>query len=223
MPENENELFKALSDAVVGMEEDRARELSIEAVDRGIDAYTAIERGLVDGMGRAGDLFESEEYFIPELLLCSDAMYAGLDILRPHLKVEDANQRRFKVVIGVVEGDTHDIGKNLVKIMLDASGFEVIDLGRDIPPQRFVDEALGQGAELVALSTLMTTTMEGMAEVVRLLESSGVRNRFKVMVGGGPISQAFANRIGADGYSSNAADAVRLAKRLLASAPVGAA
>jgi methanogenic corrinoid protein MtbC1 len=107
--------------------------------------------------------------------------------------------------------------------MLDASGFEVLDLGRDVPPHRFVDAALTKGAELVALSTLMTTTMEGMAEVVRLLGTTGLRHRFKVMVGGGPISLAFANRIGADGYASNAAEAVRLAKRLLEPTPVGAA
>jgi corrinoid protein of di/trimethylamine methyltransferase len=214
MPENESELFQALSDAVVGMDEDRARELSIEAVNRNIDAYIAIERGLVDGMGRAGELFESEEYFIPELLLCSDAMYAGLDILRPHLKIEDANQRRFKVVIGVVEGDTHDIGKNLVRIMLEASGFDVIDLGRDIPAQRFVDTAVSENADVIALSTLMTTTMDAMAEVVEKLQTSNLRERFKVILGGGPISPAFAKRIHADGYANSAPNAVKLVKQL---------
>jgi corrinoid protein of di/trimethylamine methyltransferase len=207
-------LFQGLSDAVVEMDEVRAAQLAQQAVAEGVDAYTAIDLGLVHGMMRASQLFEEEDYFIPELLLCSDAMYAGLAILQPHLR-RDEHQAKPKVVIGVVEGDTHDIGKNLVKIMLDASGFEVIDLGRDIPPQRFVDAAVAEGARIVALSTLMTTTMEGMAEVVRLLESTGVRAQFKVMVGGGPISQAFATRIGADGYSANAAEAVRLAKRLV--------
>jgi corrinoid protein of di/trimethylamine methyltransferase len=218
MPLNEDELFKALSDAVVGMDEDTAGQLATEAVDRGIDAYTAIERGLVDGMGRAGELFESEEYFIPELLLCSDAMYRGLDILRPHLKVEDASQRRFKVVIGVVEGDTHDIGKNLVKIMLEASGFDIVDLGRDIPPQRFVDTAVAENADIIALSTLMTTTMDAMAEVVERLQTTNLRERFKVIVGGGPISKAFADRIHADGYANSAPNAVKLVK-LLAGVP----
>jgi corrinoid protein of di/trimethylamine methyltransferase len=197
------------------MDEDHARELSIEAVERGFDAYITIERGLVDGMGRAGELFEAEEYFIPELLLCSDAMYAGLDILRPHLKVEDANQRRFKVVIGVVEGDTHDIGKNLVKIMLEASGFDVIDLGRDIPAQKFVDTAVAESADIIALSTLMTTTMDAMAEVVENLQTNNLRERFKVIVGGGPISPAFAKRIHADGYASSAPNAVKLVKQLV--------
>ena len=200
-------LFRALSDSVVGMDEDLTRQLSTQAVEQGIDALTAIEHGLVEGMNRAGKLFESEEYFIPELPLCSDAMYAGLDILRPHLKHEE-NQIRHKIVIGVVEGDTHDIGKNLVKIMLEASGFDIVDLGRDIPPQRFVDEAVKAQASVIALSTLMTTTMDGMAE-------ANVRERFKVIVGGGPISQSVANRIGADGYAAGAPAAVKLVKQLI--------
>jgi corrinoid protein of di/trimethylamine methyltransferase len=207
------DLYQSLSDAVVGMDEDGVRALATAAVERGVDAYTAIDRGLVDGMSRAGVLFETEEYFIPELLLCADAMYAGLDILRPHI-VRASTRARQRVVIGVVEGDTHDIGKNLVKIMLDASGFEVIDLGRDVPPQRFVDEAVAQGAEVIALSTLMTTTMDAMAEVVTLLRSAGLRDRFRVVVGGGPISQKFSDRIGADGYSASAPGAVKLVKQL---------
>jgi corrinoid protein of di/trimethylamine methyltransferase len=215
-------LFQGLSDAVVEMDEGRALELALRSINEGVDPYEAIDQGLVHGMMRASQLFEEEEYFIPELLLCSDAMYAGLDVLQPHLR-RDQRKARHKVVIGVVEGDTHDIGKNLVKIMLDASGFEVIDLGRDVPPQRFVDAALAEGAGIVALSTLMTTTMDGMAEVVRILERAGLRDRFKVMVGGGPISQAFAQRIGADGYAANAADAVRLAKRLVEATPGEAA
>jgi corrinoid protein of di/trimethylamine methyltransferase len=207
------DLYQSLSDAVVGMDEDGVRALATAAVERGVDAYTAIDRGLVDGMSRAGVLFETEEYFIPELLLCADAMYAGLDILRPHI-VRASTRARQRVVIGVVEGDTHDIGKNLVKIMLDASGFEVIDLGRDVPPQRFVDEAVAQGAEVIALSTLMTTTMDAMAEVVTLLRDAGLRDRFRVVVGGGPISQNFSDRIGADGYSASAPGAVKLVKQL---------
>jgi len=209
-------LFVALSDSVVGMDEDLTRQLSIQAVDQGIDALSAIEHGLVEGMNRAGKLFETEEYFIPELLLCSDAMDAGLEILRPHLKHEE-NEVRRKVVIGVVEGDTHDIGKNLVKIMLEASGFEIVDLGRDIPPQRFVDEAIKVQASVIALSTLMTTTMDGMADVIQLLQEANLSDRFKV-IGGGPISQSFADRIGADGYASGAPAAVKLVKHLVGEA-----
>ena len=210
-----SEIYTGLSDSVVGMDEAKTVEIAKQAVADGIDAYQAIEQGLVEGMNRAGKLFETEEYFIPELLLCADAMYAGLEILKPHIRRESAQVRR-KVVIGVVEGDTHDIGKNLVKVMLDAAGFEVHDLGRDVPPQVFVDTAIAENADIIGLSTLMTTTMPNMAEVIRLLEKSGKRAQFKVIVGGGPVSQAFADKIGADGFSSNAPGAVKLAKKLLA-------
>ncbi len=213
MAKSKEELYKNISDAVLNMEEEETVILSNEVVVEGHDAYEAIDKGLADGMDRAGQLFEEEEYFIPELLMCSDAMYAGLDVLKPHIKADDRQEKQ-KVVIGVVEGDTHDIGKNLVKIMLETSGFEVIDLGRDIPPRDFVEKAREVNAKIIALSTLMTTTMDGMAEVIRILESEDIRGRFKVMIGGGPISQSFADKIGADGYSVNAADAVRLARKL---------
>jgi methylmalonyl-CoA mutase cobalamin-binding domain/chain len=143
-------------------------------------------------------------------------MYAGLDILRPHIKRGAAAEKR-KVVIGVVEGDTHDIGKNLVKMMLESSGFDVVDLGRDVPPLRFVEEAIATEADIIGLSTLMTTTMGGMKNVVEFLEEKGVREKFKVMMGGGPISQSFSDKIGADGYARNAAEAVRLARELVGS------
>ncbi len=211
---NAEEMFKKLSDSVVEMDEEEAVELSKQAVLSEIDAYESIDKGLADGMERAGKLFEDEEYFIPELLMCSDAMYAGLEVLKPHIKASEQEEKS-KVVIGVVEGDTHDIGKNLVKIMLESSGFEVIDIGRDVPPQRFVDKARENGAKVIALSTLMTTTMDGMSEVIKILNKENIREDFKVIIGGGPISQSFADKIGADGYSVNAADAVRLVRRLV--------
>jgi len=210
----ETQLHVRLSQAVVDLDESLAKQLSQEAVERSFDAWAAVEHGLLDGVNRAGKLFDEEEYFIPELLIAADAMYEGLGILRPHIKGE-AHGSLGKVVIGVVQGDTHDIGKNLVRIMLEVSGFEVHDLGRDVPPQRFVDEALAIGADVIALSTLMTTTMERMRDVVRILEERGVRERFKVIVGGSPISQAFSDRIGADGYAAKAAPAVQLVKRLV--------
>ncbi len=138
----------------------------------------------------------------------------GVDILKPHLKA-DQQTPKYRVVIGVVAGDTHDIGKNLVKIMLESSGFEVFDLGRDVAPQELVAKAQEVGARVIALSTLMTTTMEGMAEVIRILKRENVRQKFIVMVGGGPISKGFADRIGADGYAKDAAEAARLAQRLI--------
>ncbi|MDS1030785.1 corrinoid protein [Bacillota bacterium LX-D] len=217
MPKSKEELYKSLSDAVLNMEEEEAAILANEVIIKKYDAYEAIDKGLADGMERAGKLFEEEEYFIPELLICSDAMYAGLDILKPHLKAVEQGEKH-KVVIGVVEGDTHDIGKNLVKIMLETSGFEVVDLGRDVPPRTFIEKAKEVNAEIIALSTLMTTTMDGMAEVIKILNNEGIRGDFKVMVGGGPISQSFADKIGADGYSSNASEAVKLAKKLVGGA-----
>jgi corrinoid protein of di/trimethylamine methyltransferase len=213
MPSKE-QLLKELSDAVVGMDEEKTVDVSHVVLQNGIDAYEAIDKGLADGMDRAGQLFEQEEYFVPELLICSDAMYAGLDVLKPHLKAEGEGEKR-KFIIGVIEGDTHDIGKNLVKIMVETSGFEIIDLGRDVPPQQFVDKALEVGAAIIGISTLMTTTMDGIREVIRLLNAAQVREKFKVMVGGGPISQSFADRIGADGYAINAAEAVRVARQLV--------
>jgi corrinoid protein of di/trimethylamine methyltransferase len=208
-------LLKKLADSVVDMDEEGAVAYSGKAVEEKVDAYIAIDKGLAKGMERAGKLFDEEEYFVPELIICSDAMNAGIAVLKPHLKQEEAAAKH-KGVIGVIEGDTHDIGKNLVKIMLEASGFDILDLGRDVPPQVFVDKAEETGAELILLSSLMTTTMDSMAKVIRILVKRGVRDRYKVAVGGGPISQAFADRIGADGYSRNANDAVRLCNRLVA-------
>ncbi len=214
MPRSKDQLHKDLSDAVLDMEEEKTVSIAKTIVESRMDAYQAIENGLSDGMNRAGILYEEEEYFIPELLLCSDAMYAGLDVLRPHLKVNEEAVKQ-KVVIGVVEGDTHDIGKNLVKIMFETSGFDVVDLGRDVPPKDFVEKAKEIDARIIALSTLMTTTMTGMKEVITLLEKENIRDRFKVMVGGGPISQGFAERIGADGYAANASEAAKLARKLV--------
>jgi len=207
-------LLVELSNAVVGMDEARAIYLAEEVITEKYNIYQAIEQGLVDGMDRAGKLFETEKYFIPELLMCSDVMYAGLDILKPYLKVNQS-AKKYKVVIGVVEGDTHDIGKNLVKIMLETAEFEIYDLGRDVPPHDFVVKAKEVNAQIIALSSLMTTGMEKMANVIQLLQQLGIREKFMVMVGGGPISQSFADQIGADGYAKDAVEAVRVAQRLV--------
>ena len=215
---NQEELFQRLSEAVVAMNEEKTVELAKMVIANDIDAYEAIQKGLSRGMERAGHLCEEGEYFVPELLTCSDAMYAGLDILRPYVKTTKEG-KKYKVVIGVVEGDTHDIGKNLVKIMLEASGFEVYDLGRDIPPSQFVDKAQEVKADIIALSTLMTTAMGRMSDVIHLLKEKSIRDLFKVIVGGGPISQAFADNIGADGYAANSFAAATLARKLVKSCP----
>jgi corrinoid protein of di/trimethylamine methyltransferase len=204
-------LLKKLSDSVVEMDEEGAVKYSKEAVEEKLDAYTAIDRGLAEGMSRAGTLFDEEEYFVPELIICSDAMNAGIAVLKPHLK-QDSGSVKPRGVIGVIEGDTHDIGKNLVRIMLESSGFDIKDLGRDVPPETFIEEAVAYNAELILLSSLMTTTMDNMAAVINLLNEKGIRDKFRVAVGGGPISQAFSDKIGADGYAKNAAEAVKLCK-----------
>lgn len=214
MAKSKEELLEKLSECVVEMEDEEVVDAANEYVESGYPALDGIMEGLVDGMNKASDLYDEEEYFVTDLLLCSDAMYSGIDILKPHLPVEENKGEKPKIVIGVVEGDTHDIGKNLVKIMLDTAGFEMYDLGRDVPLDNFVDKAIEVGASLICMSTLMTTTMDGMRIVIEKLKEKGIRNNVKVMVGGSPISQKYANEIGADGYSANAVGAVKLAKRL---------
>lgn len=207
-------LLNELAEAVVDMDEDKAMEAANAFIENNFDAYDGIAKGLAIGMDKSGKLYEEEEYYIPELLMCSDAMYAGLDILKPHLKYDEGDER-FKAVVGVVEGDTHDIGKNLFKIMLETSGFEVYDLGRDVPPIEFINKAKEIKANVIGLSTLMTTTMDNMEVVIELLKEHEMREDIIVMIGGGPISQNFADKIGADGYAPEASKAARLAKELV--------
>ena len=214
MAKSKEELLEKLSECVVEMEDEEVVDVATEYVESGYPALDGIMEGLVDGMNKASDLYDEEEYFVTDLLLCSDAMYSGIDILKPHLPVEENKGEKLKIVIGVVEGDTHDIGKNLVKIMLDTAGFEMYDLGRDVPLDNFVDKAIEVGASLICMSTLMTTTMDGMRIVIEKLKERGIRDNIKVMIGGSPISQKYANEIGADGYSANAVGAVKLAKKL---------
>lgn len=213
MSDNQN-ILDRLARGVRDMDEELAMKAARDALENDMEALTAINEGLVKGMNEAGRLYEEEEYFVPELLLCSDAMYAGMNILSPHLQRCD-EKGKVRVVIGVVEGDTHDIGKNLVKLMLDVDGFEIFDLGRDVPLTDFVSKAKEVDAHVICLSTLMSTTMDGMSRVIDLLKKEGLREKITVLVGGGPISRSFADSIGADGYAENAAKAVRLAKRLL--------
>ncbi|MBO4365709.1 MAG: cobalamin-dependent protein, partial [Eggerthellaceae bacterium] len=165
-------LLKELSDCVLEMEDEEVADIANEYLEAGYPAIDGILDGLVDGMNKAAKLYEEEEYYIPELLICSDAMYNGLDVFRPRLEKKTEGETR-KVVIGVVEGDTHDIGKNLVKIMLEAAGFEMYDLGRDVPLDDFVNKAREVDADVIAMSTLMSTTMPGMEKVVQKLEEAG--------------------------------------------------
>lgn len=218
MAASKEELLKRLSDCVFDMEDDEIVDVAKEYAEAGYDPVDGILKGLVDGINRASDMYEKEEYFIPELLICSSAMYNALDVLRP-LIPKDKVGSKGKVVIGVVHGDTHDIGKNLVKIMLESAGYEIIDLGRDVPVDDFVNTAKNEGANIVALSTLMSTSMVNMGKVIERLKEEGIRDKVKVIVGGGPISQSFADKIGADGYSGTAAEAVRLVNALTTPIP----
>jgi corrinoid protein of di/trimethylamine methyltransferase len=204
MNDRHGEILNELARSVLEMDEDLARDVANQAIEAGIDPERAISEGLSKGMEAAGEKYENEEYFIPELLLCSDAMYAGVDVLKPH--IPQKRDARGHVVVGVVAGDTHDIGKNLVKLFMETSGFDVTDLGRDVPVESFVD-AVREGARFICMSTLMTTTMAGMEQVIERLKEEGLRDRVKVIIGGAPISQVFAEKIGADAYSASATNA----------------
>jgi corrinoid protein of di/trimethylamine methyltransferase len=210
--ERKKEILKGLYDGVVEFEEDKVVELSQAALDEGVDAYEAIMDGLAAGMEHVGQLYSDQVYFVPEVLMCSDALYAGLDILRPHVGGKEAEMKG-QVVIGTVEGDVHDIGKNLVKMMFDVAGFTVHDLGRDVKLERFVEEQLKTDSEIVALSALMTTSMLAMPKVIEMIKA---RNPdAMIMLGGAPISQEVADNYGADGYAPNAANAVQEAIQMI--------
>ena len=214
MYETEEELyFEKLKQAVIDMEEEEAATLAEEIVARNFSAKGAVEHGLIAGMEEVSRLYAQEKYFIPELLSCADAMYEGLAILEKHLE-QDSVGFDTTIVIGTVFGDTHDIGKNIVALFLKSAGFTVYDIGRDVPAKTFVEKAVEYKADLIVMSTIMTTTMESMRDVIDELQKQGVREQFKVMVGGKPVSIRFAREIGADGYSVNAAEAIKLAKKL---------
>ncbi len=168
-------------------------------------------------MGVVGELFEKNEYFVPELLLAARAMYAALDLLRPHLQAGDF-EAAGKAVVGTVQGDLHDIGKKLVVIMLEGNGFEVVDLGNDVPPERFVEAVKESGSQLVGLSALLTSALPAMEKTVRAIREYDPSGKVKVIVGGAPVTQAFADSIGADGFGRDATAAVTLARRLLGDA-----
>lgn len=198
-----------IQNSIIDMEEDDTVDLCKKALEDGCIPQEIISYGLIPAMDQVGKLYEEEEYFLPEVLLCADAMNAGLEVVRPHLIIEDS-KKRVKVVLGVVQGDTHDIGKTLVKIMMESAGMEVFDLGRDVPLDQFVEVTIREEAQVVAMSTLMTTTMEGMGKVVEMLKERGVRDRVMVLIGGGPISDQYARKIGADYYAKDANESVRL-------------
>ena len=207
---NMNDIITAVKDGRKKIVE----QLVKDALAEGITAEPILNEGLIVGMTELGEMFKTGEVYVPELLVAARAMKAGTTILKPLLV--DANvQSLGTVAIGTVKGDLHDIGKNLVGMMLEGNGFTVVDLGEDVDPEKFV-EAVKNGAQAIGMSALLTTTMPNMALTIQALKDAGLRDKVKVLVGGAPITQEFADQIGADGYSTDAASAADLAKKLIA-------
>jgi methanogenic corrinoid protein MtbC1 len=213
--DRKSELIQKLFDAVVAMDEVETAKICQTVLDEKIDAYEAVTKGLSAAMERVGELYSKYEYFVPELLLCSDALYAGLDILRPHIKSGESQVKR-QIIIGTVEGDIHDIGKNLVKIMFEAAGWIVHDLGRDVPLSRFAEEQKRIKANVIGMSALMTTSMMAMPIAIKKIREQDPV--VEIMLGGAPLTLEIAMSFGANGYAQSAGDAVREANIMLARA-----
>ena len=196
------------------MDEIATPELCHEALSKKIPAQVILDEGLLRGMEIVSSMYETGEYFVPQLLLCSDALNAGVEVLKPALST-DPQTSPGHIVLGVIAGDAHDIGKGIVRIMLEGAGFTVSDLGRDVAYPDFVDAAVEKNADIIGISSLITTAMTGMEDVIKILEKRGLRERFKVIIGGAPTSPRFAQKIGADGYAPNASAAIELVRSLL--------
>lgn len=205
--------LKEISESLIDGEAPKVKELVQKAIDEGVAPKKILEEGLIAGMNIVGEKFKEGEYFVPDVLISARAMHAGMSVLKPALaKAGTKPSARF--LIGTVKGDMHDIGKNLVAIMVEGSGFEVIDLGVDVSPEKFVEAVKEKQPQVVGLSALLTTTMTAMQTTIEALKQSGLREKVKIMVGGASVTQAFADKIGADGYAPDAASAAIKAKKL---------
>lgn len=209
------EELKKLHDAILDGDATAAHEITEKALAAGIDPMQLVNDHMIPAMGEVGRRFECNEFFVPELLIAARAMKSALSLVRP-LLAASGTQPAGRVVLGTVKGDLHDIGKNLVAAMLEGNGFEVIDLGVNVSPEQFIASVKEKGANIVAMSALLTTTMPAMRTTIDALKEAGVRNQVKVLIGGAPITQKYADEIGADGYSDNAVGAVSVAKKVLA-------
>jgi 5-methyltetrahydrofolate--homocysteine methyltransferase len=212
-----SEILSEISAAVIEGNRDDSAKLTQEALDEGLSAQEILDNGLMPGMDHVGVEFRAGNMFVPEVLRSARAMQAAMEILKP-LLIEAGAKMAGKVLLGTVKGDLHDIGKNLVGMMCEGAGFEVKDLGKDVAPEGFVDAVKEFEPNVVGMSALLTTTMRAMEHTIKALEEAGVRDSVKVMIGGAPVTQAFAEQIGADGYASNAASAVDLAKKFVGTA-----
>lgn len=206
--------LKEIADNLIKGKAPEVKELVQKAIDEGEDVEKVLNEGLVAGMSVVGAKFKANEFYVPEVLIAARAMKAGMGILRPIL-AEKNIKGIGTIVLGTVRGDLHDIGKNLVAMMLEGAGFEIIDLGVDVSPEKFIETAKEKKADLVGLSALLTTTMPSMKDVVKAVRDSGLKDKVKVMIGGAPLTQSYADEIGADGYAPDAASAVDEVKQLL--------
>jgi len=210
-------IFEQIVEATVSGDEERCVALARQVLDSGTDPLQAIEQGYTKGMTIVGEKFSRMEYYLPELIRCADAMKAAMDVLKPHLGKNQDSNIQGSVVIGTIQGDLHDLGKNIVKTMLLAAGLTVHDLGCDVQVRSYIDKAEELDADVIAASAILTTTMAYMPDLVNLLGDMKLRDRFKVMVGGAPVTPEYAGEAGADGYGENAAEAVAMAKALVKS------
>lgn len=208
------DILQRICDCVVNMDKENIKGLVLEALqNKNISIEDIYDKGLNKGMVKSLDMFDNKKYYLSEIIVCSDTLNEGIDVLRSHGQIKKENKGT--VVLSVVEGDTHEIGKNIVKIMIESSGYKVIDLGVNKSSKTIIDEAINNNADIIALSSMMTTTMENMKTVINDLNSRKLNKKPKVIIGGGPVSNNYAIQIGADGYSENAPKAVRLIQRLM--------
>ncbi len=207
-------MFESIIKAVIEMDDEKVRELVSIALKEKTDPFDILDKGLICGMQEVAALFARKEYYVPEVLLCSEAFYTGFDIIKPFIG-RSSRKPKARIVFGVVEGDIHDIGKNIVKVMMEAAGYEVVDLGRDVPAVEFVKAIERERPDILALSSLMTTTMTHMGDIIMELEQRNLRGAVKVIVGGAPVNEEFAANIKADGYSPDGPSAVKLIEKLV--------
>lgn len=206
--------LQELFNAILAGNAETAKQQVQAALDLDLDPSLILNEGMIAAMAEVGERFEKGEYFVPEMLIAARAMQQGLSILKPHLQQSDLVSQG-KVVIGTVKGDLHDIGKNLVSMMLEGAGFELVDLGTDVSSDKFLEAVRESGADVIAMSALLTTTMPNMKTVIETLKDGGLRDKVKVIIGGAPVTESYAQEIGADGYASDASRAVKLTKSLL--------
>ena len=209
------DLFEQMVEATLAGDEEQCVTLAQQAMDQSIDPLEAIHKGFAHGMHIVGDKFARLECFLPEVMVAADAMNAAVEVLKPYLLQRENGGSQGIVVLGTIQGDIHDLGKNIVKIMLEAAGFTIHDLGNDVPVRRFVDKAEEVGADIIAASAILTTTMAHMPDLVAMLKELGLRDKYLIMLGGAPVIAEWAMEIGADAYGEDATEAVAIAKNLM--------